>query len=255
MRNPCLLAARVAALALLVPVLSGCASTGDKVAAADSGAAVSAPVVLTGATLLADGETPRLLLTGNGPLAPTLFNREGSTKVVIDVANAVVAPGLEPPRADGTLLSRLEMKSFVEMGKPHVQFELTSRVPLEPAITSENGSPAMAVSLAKAPAGVTASAPASAGPAAAAVPAETAGTAPAASVAASAPAGTAAPEASVRAEDVPAASASVPAAATTSTTSIAVSDAAPVPVHHAATGRRRHASRASRSRRSRADSS
>ena len=125
MRNPCLLAARVAALALLVPVLSGCASSGDKVAAADSGTTAPAPVVLTGATLSTDGESPRLLLTGNGPLAPTLFNREGSTKVVIDVANAVASPGLEPPRADGTLLSRLEMKSFVEMGKPHIQFELT----------------------------------------------------------------------------------------------------------------------------------
>ena len=88
--------------------------------------AAPAPVVLTGATLLTDGRSPRLLLTGNGPLAPTLYNREGSTKVVIDVANAVAAPGLEPPRADGTLLSRLEMKSFMEMGKPHIQFELTA---------------------------------------------------------------------------------------------------------------------------------
>ena len=172
MRNPCLLAARIAALALLVPLLSGCSSSGDAVASADSGLAAPAPVVLTGATLLADGESPRLLLTGNGPLAPTLYNREGSTKVVIDVANAVAAPGLEPPRADGTLLSRLEMKSFVEMGKPHIQFELTARVPLEPAISSESGSPAIAVSLAKASV-VMASASAPAAPAASAVvPAE-----------------------------------------------------------------------------------
>ena len=83
MRNPCLRAARVAALVLL---------------AADSGRTAPAPVVLTGATLLVDGDSPRLLLTGNGPLAPTLYNREGSTKVVVDVANAVAAPGLEPPR-------------------------------------------------------------------------------------------------------------------------------------------------------------
>ncbi len=227
MRNPCLLAARIAALALLVPVLSGCASSGDRAASADSGIVMPAPVVLTGATLLADGDAPRLLLTGNGPLAPTLYNREGSTKVVVDVANAVAAPGLEPPRADGTLLSRLEMKSFVEMGKPHVQFELTSRVPLEPAIASQSGSPAMAVSLAKA-AVMTASATASAGPAAVAAPAET-------------PVVRVEPEPSVKAEDVPAATAATPA--TPATTSIAVAgigaaDAAPVPVHHDASGSR-----------------
>jgi type IV pilus assembly protein PilQ len=228
MRNPCLRAARLAALALLVPVLAGCASSGERTAAADSGRPAPAPVVLTGATLLVDGDSPRLLLTGNGPLAPTLYNREGSTKVVVDVANAVAAPGLEPPRADGTLLSRLEMKSFVEMGKPHIQFELTSRVPLEPAIASQSGSPAMAVSLAKAPAGVMASASA---------PVETA--APAAVASANPPVETAVvraePEPGVKAEDVPAA----PAA----TTSIAVAsagtgDVAPVPVHHGATGPR-----------------
>jgi type IV pilus assembly protein PilQ len=220
MRNPCVLAARVAALALLVPVLSGCASSGDNVAAGSSGTTAPAPVVLTGATLLADGDSPRLLLTGNGPLAPTLYNREGSTKVVVDVANAVAAPGLEPPRADGTLLSRLEMKSFVEMGKPHIQFELTARVPLDPAISSESGSPAMAVSLVKAATVMTASAAASAGPAAAAasVP-ET----PVVKVEA---------EPAVKVEEIP-------AAATTSTTAIAVaSDAAPVPVRHAASGPR-----------------
>ncbi|MEO8053706.1 MAG: type IV pilus secretin PilQ [Acidobacteriota bacterium] len=213
MRNPCVLAARVAALALLVPVLSGCASSGDNVAAGSSGTTAPAPVVLTGATLLADGDSPRLLLTGNGPLAPTLYNREGSTKVVIDVANAVAAPGLEPPRADGTLLSRLEMKSFVEMGKPHIQFELTARVPLEPAISSESGSPAMAVSLVKAAPVLMASA------APAAPPAEP-------------------PVVRVEAEPVVKVE-EVPATATTSTTAIAVaSDAAPVPVPHAATGAR-----------------
>jgi type IV pilus assembly protein PilQ len=230
MRNPCLLAARVAALALLVPVLSGCASSGDRTASADSGLAAPAPVVLTGATLLVDGDSPRLLLTGNGPLAPTLYNREGSTKVVVDVANAVASPGLEPPRADGMLLSRLEMKSFVEMGKPHIQFELTGRVALEPVIASQSGSPAMSVSLAKAPAVMTASGAASAGPAAVAAPAET----PAVRVEA---------EPSVRTEDVAPAGAAVPAAssaapvATLATTSIALAaDVPPVPVHHAASG-------------------
>lgn len=229
MRNPCLLAARIAAFALLVPVLSGCASSGDQAASASSGIVTPAPVVLTGATLLADGDSPRLLLTGNGPLAPTLYNRQGSTQVVVDVANAVAAPGLEPPRADGTLLSRLEMKSFVEMGKPHIQFELTSRDPLEPAIASQAGSPAIAVTLAKAAAGVTASTSAPAGPAAVAAPAE-------------APVVRVEPEPSVKGEDVPAAAADTTSIAVAGTTGVAgvagLVDVAPVPVHHAATGSR-----------------
>ena len=142
---------RFAALALVGPVLGGCASRNDRVAAGNpSATGAAAPATLTGATLLTDGETPRLLLSGNGPLSPTLYNREGSTKVVVDIANAVVSPGLEPPRADGVVLSRLDMKSFTEMGKPHIQFELTGRSPLAPAITSESGSPAMAIALGKA---------------------------------------------------------------------------------------------------------
>jgi type IV pilus assembly protein PilQ len=118
------------------------------------------------------------------------------------------------------------MKSFVEMGKPHIQFELTSRAPLEPAIASQSGSPAMAVSLAKAPVAVTASAPA---------PAETA--APVAVASANPPVETAVvraePEPGVKAEDIPAAPAP--------TTSVAVAgagDTAPVPVHHDASGPR-----------------
>jgi type IV pilus assembly protein PilQ len=161
---------RFAALALIGPVLGGCASRNDRVAAGNPSSTGAAPATLTGATLLTDGETSRLLLSGNGPLSPTLYNREGSTKVVVDIANAVVSPGLEPPRADGVILSRLDMKSFTEMGKPHIQFELTGRSPLEPAITSESGSPAMAIALGKAaPATTMASAtlPASALPAAA----------------------------------------------------------------------------------------
>ena len=88
-RNRRGVASRFAALALIVPVLGGCASRTDRIAAGDPSAAGAAPATLTGATLLTDGEMPRLLLTGNGPLAPTLYNREGSTKVVVDVANAV----------------------------------------------------------------------------------------------------------------------------------------------------------------------
>ena len=149
-RNQRGVASRLAALALIVPVLGGCASRTDRVVAGDPSATGAAPATLTGATLLTDGETPRLLLTGNGPLATTLYNREGSTKVVIDVANAVMSPGLEPPRAYGVILSRLDMKSFTEMGKPHVQFELTWRAPIEPAITSDSGSPAMAIALGRA---------------------------------------------------------------------------------------------------------
>ena len=149
-RNRRGVASRFAALALIVPVLSGCASRSDRLAAGGPSAVGKAPAALTGATLLTDGETPRLLLTGNGPLAPTLYNREGSTKVVVDIANAVVSPGLEPPRADGSILSRLDMKSFTEMGRPHIQFELTGRFPLAPAITSDSGSPAMSIALGKA---------------------------------------------------------------------------------------------------------
>ncbi len=149
-RNRRGVASRFAALALIVPVLGGCASGGDRLAAGDPSATGAAPAALTGATLLTDGETPRLLLTGNGLLAPTLYNREGSTRVVVDIANAVASPGLEPPRADGVILSRLDMKSFTEMGKPHIQFELTGRSPLAPAITSDSGSPAMSIVLGKA---------------------------------------------------------------------------------------------------------
>ena len=234
---------RFAALALVGPVLGGCASRNDRVAAGNPSATGMsangvAPATLTGATLLTDGETPRLLLSGNGPLSPTLYNREGSTKVVVDIANAVVSPGLEPPRADGVILSRLDMKSFTEMGKPHIQFELTGRSPLEPAITSESGSPAMAIALGKAATATTM--------ASATLPALPASAPPAAET-------TNAPEPVpaepvVRVEDVPAtvsasagapagvsASAGVPAAAPAAVA--AGRDAPPVPVRHAAAGR------------------
>lgn len=229
---------RFAALALVGPVLGGCASRNDRIAAGNPSAAGMsangvAPATLTGATLLTDGETPRLLLSGNGPLSPTLYNREGSTKVVVDIANAVVSPGLEPPRADGVILSRLDMKSFTEMGKPHIQFELTGRSPLEPAITSESGSPAMAIALGKAATATTmasatlpASAPLAAGPAKAPEPAPA--------------------EPAVKVEDVPAAvsastassmKASIGASAAAPAPVAAGADAPPVPVRHAAAGR------------------
>jgi type IV pilus secretin PilQ/predicted competence protein len=196
---------RFAALALVGPVLGGCASRNDRVVAGNPSTTGAAPATLTGATLLTDGETPRLLLSGNGPLSPTLYNREGSTKVVVDIANAVVSPGLEPPRADGVILSRLDMKSFTEMGKPHIQFELTGRSPLEPAITSESGSPAMAIALGKASPAAPATTMASATLSASALPA--------------------------------AAPAKAPEPAPATPAPVAGADAPPVPVHHAAAGR------------------
>ncbi|MDL2717492.1 MAG: type IV pilus secretin PilQ, partial [Acidobacteriota bacterium] len=209
-RNRRGVASRFAALALIVPVLGGCASHTDRVVAGDPSAVGAAPVTLTGATLLTDGETPRLLLTGNGPLAPTLYNREGSTKVVIDIANAVLSPGLEPPRADGVILSRLDMKSFTEMGKPHIQFELTGRAPIEPVIASDSGSPAMAIALGR-PAPAPVATPVAAGPAAVLASVEPASVEPA-----------------VKVEDVP--------APPMATAPAAVASAAPVPVPHAAVG-------------------
>ena len=200
---------RFAALALAGAVLGGCASRNDRVAAGNPSGA--GPATLTGATLLTDGETPRLLLSGSGSFSPTLYNREGSTKVVVDIANVVVSPGLEPPRADGLILSRLDMKSFTEMGKPHIQFELTGRSALAPAITSESGSPVMAITLAKA-------APAETTMASAALPVSVPPAAEQARAPEPAPA-----EPAVKVEDVP--------------SRAAAADAPPVPVRHAAAGR------------------
>ena len=221
---------RFAALALVGAVLGGCASRSDRVAAGNPSATGLpangvAPATLTGATLLTDGETPRLLLSGNGPLSPTLYNREGSTKVVVDIANAVVSPGLEPPRADGVVLSRLDMKSFTEMGKPHIQFELTGRSPLAPAITSESGSPAMAIALGKA------------SPTAAVPDLKVASALPAPAPIAPEPAPA---EPTVKVENVAAdmgASAPPPATVSAPPLVIAGADQPPVPVRHAATGR------------------
>jgi type IV pilus assembly protein PilQ len=207
-RNRGGVASRFAAIALIVPMLGGCASRSDRIAAGDPFAPGSAPATLTGATLLTDGETPRLLLTGNGPLAPTLYNREGSTKVVVDIANAVASPGFEPPRADGVILSSLDMKSFTELGKPHIQFQLTGRSPLKPAITSESGSPAMSIALGKAAPATAAALVAVAAPLPPAEPALAPEPAPA--------------EPAVKVEDVPRAAPAV--------------GAPPKPVRHAASG-------------------
>lgn len=139
---------------------AGCASRTGAVASSDqpatgseAGASTRMPVTLTGATLLAEGDAPRLLLSGAGPLSPTMYTRDEGKRIVVDLADAVASPGLEPPRADGSVLTEVSMKSFVELGKPHVQFELTTRGPVEPRLGTEPGSMAMAVTLGRNPAG------------------------------------------------------------------------------------------------------
>lgn len=107
----------------------------------------SAPVVLTGASLLIDGDAPRLLLTAEGPIQPMVYAREGSKTLVVDLPGTVVQPGLEPPRADGKLLTHLAMSSFTELGKPQVRFELTGRGALDTQLSGEPGARAMSIAL------------------------------------------------------------------------------------------------------------
>ncbi len=118
-------------------------STGP--ATATSGAA--SPVALTGASLLIDGDAPRLLLTAEGPLKPMVYAREGSKTLVVDLPGTVARAGLEPPRADGTLLTSLSMSSFTELGQPQVRFELTGRGALEATISGDPASHAMSVAI------------------------------------------------------------------------------------------------------------
>src|SRR5262249_54398912 len=135
-----------AVAALIALAAAGCASRTGSVASGDPKAGTpGGPALPSGATLITEGDAPRLLLTGTGSIAPTVYSRESSTRIVIDVPNAVVSPGLEPPRADGALLSAVAMRSFTELGSPHVQFELTSKKPLDPHIANEPGSQAMAI--------------------------------------------------------------------------------------------------------------
>ena len=116
-------------------------------AAATSSAGAAAPVVLTGASLLIDGEAPRLLLSAEGPLKPMVYAREGSKTLVVDLPGTVARAGLEPPRADGTLLTHLGMSSFTELGQPQVRFELTGRGALDAKIGGDPTSHAMSVAL------------------------------------------------------------------------------------------------------------
>ena len=146
-------------LLLLVGLVAGCATAPAPVASAGTGGG-QAPAVLTGATLLSDGGSPRLLLSGSGRLTPALFSRDGQTRIVIDLADAIVSPGLEPPRADGTVLSKVEMSSFSELGRPHVQFDLVATSPVVAHIGNEPGTSGAAVLLERAaPAAVASAAP------------------------------------------------------------------------------------------------
>src|SRR5512140_867176 len=225
LRNGRLIASGLAAAALLV---AACASRPESVAgdaprgsgelqasAAAVAAGAAAPVTLTGATLLVEGDAPRLLLSGTGPLSPTVYPRVDGTAIVVDLPNAVVSPGLEPPRGNGGLLTQVAMRSFTELGKPHVQFELSGRVPLESRMGTEGGT-AMSVTISARQPEVAPAAPAADDTRVAALVPDTA---------------------PVRAETLPAVtSASAPAPAPAAQTA-ASSDGRIGLVHHAASGR------------------
>lgn len=131
-------------------VAAGCSSQAGPALNAEpvvSAAGATTPVVLTGASLLIDGDAPRLLLTAEGSLQPMVYAREGSRTLVVDLPGTVARPGLEPPRADGKLLTHLDMRSYTELGRPQVRFELTGRGALEAKISGDPASHAMSVAL------------------------------------------------------------------------------------------------------------
>ncbi len=131
-------------------VAAGCSSQAGPALKAEpvaSTAGSSTPVVLTGVSLLTDGDAPRLLLTAEGPLQPMVYAREGSRTLVVDLPGTVARAGLEPPRADGTLLTHLGMRSFTELGRPQIRFELTGRGALDAKISGDPASRAMSVAL------------------------------------------------------------------------------------------------------------
>ena len=137
---------------ILVAALAaaGCSSQAGPALKAEpvaSAPGASTPVILTGASLLIDGEAPRLLLSAEGPLRPMVYAREGSRTLVVDLPGTVVRPGLEPPRADGTVLTQVGMRSFSELGQPQVRFELTGRDVLDAKVSGDPGSRAMSVAL------------------------------------------------------------------------------------------------------------
>ncbi len=126
------------------------ATAADTTAAVTSTPEKGAAVELTGATFVADGETPRLLLTGTAALSPTVYSREDGKRVVIDLPNTVTVPGMEPPRAPagtGSGINQITMRTFTELGEPHVQFELAGESAVDASLQTEPGSAAMAVRL------------------------------------------------------------------------------------------------------------
>lgn len=135
---------------ILVAALAaaGCSSQAGPAPTTENLASASAaPSVLTSAALLIDGDAPRLLLAADGPLRPMVYAREGSKTLVVDLPGTVVTPGLEPPRADGTLLTALEMRSFSELGQPQVRFELTGRGALDAQLAGDPAARAMSIAL------------------------------------------------------------------------------------------------------------
>ncbi len=144
--------AALAAMASLA--VTGCASRGGTAASVGAPGASGTnqpPVELTGATLVSDGNAPRLLLSGSGPLSPSVFSREDGKRVVVDLPNTVAAAGLEPPRpirGETSLVSHVEMRSFSELGRPHVQLELLGAAPFAPRMEAgANASGAMEIVL------------------------------------------------------------------------------------------------------------
>ncbi|MHB8800222.1 MAG: type IV pilus secretin PilQ [Thermoanaerobaculia bacterium] len=135
---------------ILVAALAAAGCSSQAGPAPTTGNVVStsaAPSVLTSASLLIDGEAPRLLLAADGPLRPMVYAREGSKTLVVDLPGTVAMPGLEPPRADGTLLTALEMRSFSELGQPQVRFELTGRGALDAQLAGDPAGRAMSIAL------------------------------------------------------------------------------------------------------------
>src|SRR5512140_3700320 len=139
-------------LATLVVVASlvatGCTSRGGTAVTSASASGNGGPSAeLTGATLLSDGESPRLLLSASAPLRPSVFSRDEGRKVVVDLPDTVAAAGLEPPRPSrggAGVISRVTMRSFSELGRPHVQFELVGPGPLAPRV-EDGASPSAAM--------------------------------------------------------------------------------------------------------------
>ncbi len=151
-------------LAMLATLFAGACSSNRETmavnrgtAAAETGSAANAvprssgaPAELTGATLVTDGDGPLLLLSGSQPLSPTIYTRDDGRRVVVDLPDTVATAGLEPPRvpAGAASLSAVQMRSFTELGRPHVQFEMEAESALDPRLGAAAGSSATEVLLA-----------------------------------------------------------------------------------------------------------